>query len=149
MAGQTHKAEMWRYDVGLLMEDVAIDHMGPFPESEDNNNYALVVVDSFFKWMEVYAVPNIQAKTKLVMEFISHFGIPVQFKSDIGKQFECELSRNMCQLLDVEHKMSTAFHPQGNSRVERMVKVIGNLIAIFCHMYREWDKNLPLLTLAY
>ena len=52
-------------------------------------------------------------------------------------------------MLDVKHKMSTPFHPQGNSRVERMVKVIGNLIAAFCQTYREWDKNLPLLTLAY
>ena len=28
-----------------------------------------------------------------------------------------------------------------------MVKVLGNLIATIC--YSEWDKNLPLLTLAY
>ena len=62
---------------------------------------------------------------------------------------DCKLFRNMCQLLDKEHKMSTVFHPQGNSRVERMVTVVGNLIAIFCCMYREWDKNLPLQTLAY
>ena len=30
-----------------------------------------------------------------------------------------------------------------------MVKVMGNLIATFCQSYKEWDKNLPLLTLAY
>ena len=30
-----------------------------------------------------------------------------------------------------------------------MVKVTGNLIATFCQSYREWDRNLPLLTLAY
>ena len=52
-------------------------------------------------------------------------------------------------LLEVEHKMSTPFHPQGNSRVERMVKVVGNLISAFCETYKTWDKNLPLLTLAY
>ena len=55
----------------------------------------------------------------------------------------------MCELLDVDHNISTPFHPQGNSRVKRMVKVVGNLIATFCQSYREWDKNLPLLTLAY
>ena len=33
--------------------------------------------------------------------------------------------------------------------MERMVKVVGNLIASFCHDYKEWDANLPLLTLAY
>ena len=29
-----------------------------------------------------------------------------------------------------------------------MVKDVGNLIATFCQSYREWDKNLPLLTLV-
>ena len=81
MAERKHKAEMRRYDVGLPVEEIAIDLMGHFPESEDGNKYVLVVVDSFSKWMEAYAVPNIEAKTiaeKLVMEFILHFGVPVQ-----------------------------------------------------------------------
>ena len=83
------------------------------------------------------------------MEFISRFGISVQIKSNIGKQFDCKLFRAMCELLDMKHKMSTAFHPQGNLRVEHMVKVVGNLITVFCQTYQEWDRNLPLLTLAY
>ena len=151
-AGRHQKAEMKRYDVGLPMEEVAIDLKGPYPESEGGNKYVLVIVDSFSKWMEAYPLPNIEAKTvadKLVMEFISRFGVPIQIKTDRGRQFECALFKEMCDLLDVEHKMSTPFHPQGNSRVERMVKVVGNLIALFCQSYKEWDKNLPLLTLAY
>ena len=151
-AGRRPKAEMRRYDVGLPMEEVAIDLMGPFTESSSGNKHVLVVVDSFSKWMEAYPVPNIEAKTvaeKLVLEFFSRFGVPRQIKSDRGRQFECELFREMCSLLEVEHKMSTPFHPQGNSRVERMVKVVGNLISVFCRDYDEWDRNLPLLTLAY
>ena len=151
-AGRHQKAEMRRYDVGFPLEEIAIDLMGPFPESETGSKYVLVVVDSFSKWMEAYAVPNIEAKTiaeKLVLEFISRFGVPYQIKSDRGRQFDCELFREMCSMLDVDHKMSTSFHPQGNSRVERMVKVVGNLIGAYCQVYKEWDKNLPLLTLAY
>ena len=75
----------------------------------------LIIVDSLSKWMEAYPVPNIDAKTiveTFVMEFISHFGIPVQIKSDRGKQFDCELFQHMCNLLDVEHKISTPFHPK-------------------------------------
>ena len=74
----------------------------------------LVVVNSFSKWIEAYPVPNIEAKTiteKLVLKFISLFGIPLQIKSDRGKQFE--LFRAMCELLDVDHKMSSPFHPHG------------------------------------
>ena len=35
--------------------------------------------------------------------------MPVQIKSDRGKQFDCELFRNMCQLLDVFPLLSFAF----------------------------------------
>lgn len=151
-AGRHHRAPMRRYDVGIPMEELAIDLMGPFPESHNGNKYVLVVVDAFSKWMEAYPVPNIEARTiaeTLVMQFVSRFGVPFSIKSDRGRQFECELFREMAVMLDIEHHMSTPFHPQGNSRVERMVKVVGNLVASFCHDQKEWDKDLPLLTLAY
>jgi hypothetical protein len=151
-AGRRGRASMRRYDAGMPMEEICIDLMGPFPESERGNKYVLVVVDSFSKWMEAYPVKNIEAKTvaeALVKEFISRFGVPYWIKSDRGKQFECELFNSMCDLLEVDHRMSTAFHPQGNSRVERMVKVVGNLLSSYCNSQRHWDENLPLLTLAY
>ena len=52
-------------------------------------------------------VPNIEATTiaeKFVME------VPVQIKSDRGKQFDCKLFKHMCDLLDMENKMCTPFH---------------------------------------
>jgi hypothetical protein len=61
-AGRKQKAEMRRYDVGFPMEEVAIDIMGPFPESLAGNKYVLVIVDNFSKWMEAYPMPNIEAK---------------------------------------------------------------------------------------
>ena len=152
VTGKKQRAEMRRYDVGYPMEEIAIDLAGPYPESSSGNKYVLVVVDSFSKWMEAYAIPNIEAQTvaeKLVLEFFSRFGVPMQIKTDQGRQFDCSLFEAMCEMLEVRHKMSTAFHPQGNSRVERMVKVVGNLVATFCRTYKEWDRNLPLLTLAY
>ena len=44
------------------MEEVAIDLMGPFPESGNGKKYVLVIVDIFSKWIEAYPVPNIEAK---------------------------------------------------------------------------------------
>ena len=151
-AGKRHKAAMRRYDMGYPMEEVSIDLMGPFPVSSQGNKYVLVVVDAFSKWMEAYAIPSIEASVvaeKLVLEFVSRFGVPLQIRSDRGRQFDCELFGEMCRLLEVGHYMSTSFHPQGNSKCERMVKVVGNLIASFCKTYTTWDEHLPLLTMAY
>ena len=151
-AGRGYRAPMRHYNVGLPMEEICIDLCGPYPESTSGNKYCLVIVDSFTKWMEAYALPNMEAKTVaecIVKEFMSRFGVPFWIKSDQGRQFEAELFEEMCKLFRIEHKTSTAFHPQGNSRAERMVKVVSNLLSCFCTSQREWDKELPLLTLAY
>lgn len=151
-AGRNRRAHMKHYDVGLPMEEICIDLAGPFPETHNSNKYVLVVVDSFSKWMEAYPLPDIEAKTvaeTLVREFISRFGVPFWLKSDQGRQFESKLFQEMCNIMELEHKTSTAFHPQGNSRVERMVKVVVNLMAAYCNDQKDWDTNLPLLTLAY
>jgi len=69
---------------------------------------------------------------RLVLEFFSRFGVPMQIKSDQGRQFESDLFHHLSRMLEIDHKTSTAFHPQGNSQVERMVKVVGNLISAYC-----------------
>ena len=102
--------------------------------------------------MEAYPLPDSLAKTvakALVDGFFSRFGVPFWLKSDNGPQFKSDLFKELCILLEVEPRKSTAFHPQGNSRAERMVKVVGNLLASFCTSQKRWDEQLPLLTLAY
>ena len=49
--------------VGYPMEIVAVNIMGPFPQNENGNCYILVAVDYFTKWLEVWAIPNQEAKT--------------------------------------------------------------------------------------
>ena len=78
---------MRRYDIGFPMEEAAINLMWPFPESDSGNKCVLVVVNSFTIWMEAYSVPTSEAKTfvkKLVLKFISIFGVPFQIMSDQG-----------------------------------------------------------------
>ena len=48
---------------GYSMQVVAVDIMGPLPESEADNSYILVAGDYFTKWAEVYAIRNQEATT--------------------------------------------------------------------------------------
>ena len=151
-AGKKGRAGMRRYDAGLPLEEVCIDLAGPFPKSDKGNAWVLVVVDSFTKWMEAYPLTDSKAPQvaeALVLNFFSRFGVPYWIKSDRGRQFQSELFEHMCTMLDMQHKVSTPFHPQGNSRVERMVKVVSNLVNCFCQSQSNWDDRLPLLSLAY
>ena len=84
-AEQHQKVEMCRYDAGFPLEEVTIDLIEPFPESDSENKYALIEVDSFSRWMEAYSDKKIEAKTvaeKLVLEILSRFGVPYQIKSE-------------------------------------------------------------------
>jgi len=133
------------------MEEICVDLLGPFPESRSGNKWVVVIVDSFTRWMEAYPIPNKEAKTvaeQLVMQFMSRFGVPYWIKSDQGREFEGVFAA-VCELLGAEHRTSTAYHPQGNSNAERMVKVVRNLINAYCQDQTHWDEKLPLLTLAY
>ena len=40
---------------------MAMDIVGPFPESENRNSYILVVADLFTMWMEAFPIPNQEA----------------------------------------------------------------------------------------
>ena len=45
------------------MQWVAMDILGPLPETDHGNKYILVIGDYFTKWKEAYAMPNMEAIT--------------------------------------------------------------------------------------
>ncbi|XP_070573798.1 protein NYNRIN-like [Ptychodera flava] len=70
--GQKVKGPLQTYVVGGPMERVALDVVGPFPESQNGNHKILVIGDYFTKWIEAFAIPNEEATTVarvLVNEF--------------------------------------------------------------------------------
>jgi len=84
---------------------MAVDLVGPLPESERGNSYIIVVGDYFCCWLE--AIPNQEASTvaeKLVDEVFLCFSAPQQMHSDEERQFESQLVSEVCKLLHV-HKI--------------------------------------------
>ena len=80
---------MKQYLVGAPLERVALDILGPLPESHEKNKYILVISDYFTKWVESFAIPNQEAITitqVFVEQFICRFGLPRQVHTDQGRQ---------------------------------------------------------------
>ena len=103
------------------MQRIAMDILGPLPETERQNKYILVVSDYFTKWTESYPMKNMEAKTiaeQLVSNFICCYGVPYYIHTDQGRNFESSLISEMCQLLDMTKTRTTPYHPQSDGLVE-------------------------------
>ena len=58
-----HRAAMKKYTVGLPMERLALDILGPLPVTPAGKKYILVVSDYFSKWVEAFPIPDQEAIT--------------------------------------------------------------------------------------
>lgn len=94
------------------MQTVAVNIIGPLPESPSDNLYVLVAGDYFTRYMEVYPIPNQEAITvakKLTDELFLRFLTPKQLHSDQGRQFESDLIAEICH---IEKSRTTPYHPK-------------------------------------
>ena len=150
---QDTKSTIIGVQVGFPMDRLAIDVMGPLPVSKSNNKYILVIGDYFTRWMEAFALPHQQAEliaSILVKEFISRWGVPVELHSDQARNFESDLLKHVCKLLDIRKTRTTPYHPSANGMIERMNRSLNKMICSFVNSNKnDWDEYLPSLMSAY
>jgi len=138
---------------GYPMQVMAMDIMGPFPETKQGSCYIIVISDYFTRWVEAYGIPNQEARTvatKLVDEIFCRFGIPEQLHSDMGAQFESKLIHEICKLLQINKTHTTPYHPQSDGLVERLNRTIQSMLATtITESGGEWEEHLPKVCFAY
>lgn len=141
--GVKNRSPLQLYNVGEPMERVAIDVLGPLPETESGNKYILIAMDYFSKWPEAYALPNQEAVTVanvLVSQFFSRFGVPAELHSDQGRHFESHIFQEVCTLLGIHKTRTTALHPQSDGMVERYNQTLEKRIN-WPHLFRIIRKT--------
>ena len=151
--GKLPRAPLQTYNVGAPLDRVATDILGPFPVSKQGNKYILVVGDVFTRWIEAYPIPDQSAAVvahRLVYDFFARFGLPLTLHSDQGRNFESNLIKEVCKLLEIRKTRSSPYHPASNGMIERFNQTLVNMIASYVDQRQEeWDVHLPLLTAAY
>ena len=140
---------MKAYNVGAPLERIGLDVTGPLPSTDSGNKYVLVVADYFTKWTEAYTIPNQEVETvakKLVEEFVARCGVPRKTQtSDQGRNFESDLFRKVCRLLDLDKTRTTPLRPQSDGMV-----TLKSMLSLFVsENQRGWDRHLALLLMAY
>ena len=88
------KAALGQFHASSPLKRVYIDILGPFTPSSNGNQYVLMIVDQFTKWLECFPLPHQSAEvvTRCVVDgFISRFGCPLEIHTDQGKNFDGNL----------------------------------------------------------
>ena len=103
------------------MECVQIDHIGPFQKDTRGNTHILVMVDTFSRWTELYAVPDAGAETAALClaDYIFRYGPPKEVLSDHGSAFIDASFNAFAKLANVEITHPYAGDKERTGIVER------------------------------
>lgn len=107
-------------------DHINVDLVGPLPPSR-GYTHLFTIVDRFTRWPEAIPLSDTSASScarAVVTHWVSRFGIPSEISSDKGAQFTSKLWEAMAQLLGMQHRTTTAYHPQANGLVERFHRTL-------------------------
>ncbi len=118
-----------------------MDLVGPLPPSR-GHTYLFTIIDRTSRWPEAIPLASITAADcarALFAGWVSRFGVPATITSDRGAQFTSPLWAGLCNLLNIQHSPTTAYHPQSNGLVEWFHRRLKDA---------DWHDHLPWVLLG-
>lgn len=110
--------------------------------------YCLVITDQLTGWVE--AIPAARATTGTVVKAIlegilPRFGLPERLDSDRGPHFIGRVLQTLMELLGIEWRHHTPWHPQSSGQTEKMNQTIKHMLKkLIAESQLPWTKVLPL-----
>ena len=106
------------------------------------------MTDLFTKYVVAVPLKDLDFKevaNSLVENWVLRFGVPDVLHTDQGTNFNSDLMKEVCSLLQIDKSRTTAYHPEENGQVETVNRVIAESISKYCaENRRTWDEFLPL-----
>lgn len=132
---------------------IYLDLVGPLVKDNDSNAYILTLQCDLSKYVEAYPIKNkdtVSVATAFVSNFILRYGIPRQIISDRGTEFVSSVIKEMCEILKIEQKTSTAYHHQSIGSLENSHKNLMSYLRIQTENEpQNWSMWLPYWCFAY
>jgi len=148
----TSKAPLVNIESRYPLERVCMDYLTVDPCQGSIENI-LVITDHYTKYSVAVPTRNQTAKTTaeaLLNNFILHYGIPSKLHSDQGRNFESDLMKELCQLMDIKKTRTTIYHPMCNGQTERYNRTLLNMLGTLePEKKQNWKKYIPTLVYAY
>jgi transposase InsO family protein len=132
---------------------IGMDIFSGLPESNGGYRYILVMTDYVTKY--VVAVPLVtKTAEKVAEEFIDKWCLihswPERIQTDQGGEFTGKVLKAIAEAANVRRTNTTPYHPQSNGQVERINKVIAQMLSKKCYNnQRNWDKYLQEVVYEY
>lgn len=127
-------------------QNLAIDYIGPYPRSKEGHRFAVVVVDSFTKF--VFGQPLREATASATLSFLRNeiffkYFMPEIMISDNGPQFKSIQFQNAMKEFNIKHWRTASYHPQANASECANKSIINGIRAYIEDKYSHsgWTKH--------
>jgi len=109
-------------------------------------------MDAFTKWADAFPLRSKEAEPIariLTEQVFTRFGPTLSVLSDMGREVDGQIMREICQLFGVEKLRTTAYKPSTN-QVERFHRTMNSILAkMVSDHQKDWDTRLPFAMAAY
>ena len=138
-----------------IWQEISMDFITDLPPCDDNDSTTLLVItDRLSKGTillpvlpEKFDAENIALL--LIERYVPFHWIPKAIVSDRGTQFVNAMWSRLCQLLRIEQRLSTAYHPETDGSTERRNQEVETYLRIFVtYNQTDWNRWLPLAQIA-
>lgn len=130
----------------------SVDLAGPLPASTRGNTYIMLAIDHFSKHVVALPLADKNASTTAAafrQHVLGVYGAPAEVLTDQGTEFRSEFHQLLTESF-VDHRTTSAYHPQANGLAERAVQTIKRCVAkMAAKAPQTWDDCLPYAALGY
>jgi len=137
----------------LPWQSVSIDFITNLPKTSEGFNSIFVSVDRLSKMAHFLPTVSSASAADIATLFMDHIfrlhGLPLEIVSDRDPKFTGDLWKAICAALEIELKMSTAYHPQSDGQTERTNRTIEQYLRSLVSKDRSWVQALPMAEYAY
>ena len=128
---------------------VGVDLITQLPKTANGHTAIITFTDLYGK--QVHAIATMDEVTAdgvadiYYSQIFRLHGLPASFVSDRGPQFAAKVMQALLKHLGISSNLTTAYHPQGNGKVERKNQEIEQFLRLFISQRQDdWVDWLPM-----
>jgi hypothetical protein len=131
-------------------ETVTMDFIMDLPLTSAGHNALMVIVDKLTKYAILIPCKTTCTAVMAAQLFVKYVwcshGLPKRIISDRDKLFTSKFWKGLMKSLKVNHRYSTAYHPQTDGQTEVMNKVVEEVVRHFLNESgKNWEDLIPLV----